>query len=200
VSAAAGSVVKWLGSRPVVWLLLAAPGAYWLQAYWREVLFYGEVVHLTGVFAVQLMLVTLALTPLRRVMPRARWLGWLRRRRRNLGVAAFAYAWLHALVYLFVQQYRESIIADLPDAWMWTGWLGIVLMSLLAATSNDRSLRGLGSRRWQSLHRTVYAVAALSIAHWVLSAFDPTTGYVTLAVLVAIEALRLPGLRRRATG
>lgn len=169
------------------------PGIYWIQGYLRGAQFYGEVVHATGVLATQLLIVTLALTPLRRWLPRARWLGWLRQRRRYLGVAAFAYALMHALVYLLRQQDLARILCDLQEAAMWTGWLALLVMLPLAATSNDAAVRRL-KWRWQLLHRAAYLVAILSFTHWILSAFDPVPAYIYLAVLAALESLRL---RRR---
>ena len=80
---------------------------------------------------------------------------------------------------------------------MWTGWLALVVMLVLAATSNDASVRRLG-RRWPLLHRTVYAAAALSFVHWILSAFDPVPGYIHLGVLAGLEAIRLLRPRARA--
>lgn len=187
-AAAGRNFGHWLESRWVVWLVLAAPGLYWMQGYWRETHFYGEVVHATGVLATQLLIVTLAITPLRRILPRVSALAWLRRRRRYLGVAAFGYSLMHAAVY-FARQDLARIVGDAKAASMWTGWLAIVLMLLLAATSNDWSVRRL-KRRWQTVHRLVYFAAALTFAHWILSAFNPTTAYVYLGVLVLIEAVR----------
>ena len=63
-------------------------------------------------------------------------------------------------------------------------------MLALAVTSNDASARLL-RRRWKLLHRGVYAAAVLTFAHWILSAFDPIPGAIHLAVLVALEAIRL---------
>jgi sulfoxide reductase heme-binding subunit YedZ len=179
-----------LDSPYFAWLLLAVPAAWWLQAYWRETLFYGEFVHASGVLSTRLLILTLALTPLARLMPRAGWLKWLRRRRRYLGVAAFGYALLHAAVYLERQQSIDRILEDAMAAAMWTGWLALVVMLALAATSNDASVRRLG-RRWPLLHRTVYVVAALTFAHWILSAFDPVPGYIHLGVLAGLETIRL---------
>lgn len=184
------SLRRALASPYFAWLVLAAPGAYWLQGYWRGTLFYGEVVHATGVFATQLLIATLAVTPLRRLLPRAGWLGWVRRRRRYLGVAAFAYAALHSVVYLLRQQSLERILQDLQATAMWTGWLALLIMLALAATSNDAAVRRL-RRRWQLLHRSVYLVAGLGFAHWILSAFDPQAAYVYLLVLAALESVRL---------
>jgi len=177
-------------SRYLIWLLLALPGLYWLQGYWRDTHFYGELVHATGVLATQLLIVTLAITPLQRVLPRFRWLTWLRRRRRYLGVAAFGYSLLHAAIYFARQDALARVLEDVREAAMWTGWIALVLMLILAVTSNDQSVRWLG-RRWQLLHRIVYLAAALTLVHWILSAFDPTTAYVCLGILAALELIRV---------
>ncbi|MEX2458656.1 MAG: hypothetical protein WD770_06685, partial [Actinomycetota bacterium] len=63
-----------------------------------------------------------------------------------------------------------------------------LIMLALALTSNDASLRRLG-HGWKILHRAVYVAALLSFAHWVLSAFNPTPGYIHLGVLAALELL-----------
>lgn len=179
-----------LDSPYLLWLVLAAPGVWWLQGYWRETLFYGEFVHASGVLSARLLIVTLALTPLARIFPPAPWLHWLRRRRRYLGVATFGYALLHAAVYLERQQSFDRILEDAMAAAMWTGWVALVVLLVLAATSNDASVRRLG-RRWPLLHRAVYAAAVLSFAHWILSAFDPVPGYIHLGILAGLESIRL---------
>jgi sulfoxide reductase heme-binding subunit YedZ len=80
---------------------------------------------------------------------------------------------------------------------MWSGWLAVGILLLLAATSNDASVRWL-KRRWQLLHRAAYIAAILSFAHWVLSAFDPVPGYLHFAVLAILETIRLIKTPRRA--
>ena len=72
---------------------------------------------------------------------------------------------------------------------MATGWVAMAILVALAATSNNPSVRRLG-RTWHRLHRLVYLAAGLVTVHWVGSAFDPTAGYVHLAVLAAVEASR----------
>jgi sulfoxide reductase heme-binding subunit YedZ len=188
--------LRLLESRLAFCLVLAAPGAYWLLAYWREALFYGEVVHATGELSARLLILTLAIAPLTCVLPRVRWLAWLRQRRRYLGVATFGYALFHAIVYFARQPAIADIVEDAATAAMWTGWVALGVLLLLAATSNDSSVRRLG-RRWKLVHRTVYAAAILSFAHWVLSAFDPVPGYIHLGVLAGFEALRLSRVVRR---
>jgi methionine sulfoxide reductase heme-binding subunit len=140
---------------------------------------------------VRLLVAALAVTPLRRVFPRAGWAQWLVRRRRDLGVAVFAYAALHLAIYLVRKAPApELILREALDAGMALGWIAFVLFAVLAATSNDASVRGLG-RRWKALHRWVYAAAALTIGHWVMTAFDPLAGWIYGAVLLALGLLRL---------
>lgn len=174
----------------VLWIVLALPAVYWLYAWWRESMFYGQVLHLTGDFAVQLLIVTMAVTPLRLLFPKAAWVRGLLRRRRHLGVAAFGYSLLHTVVYIQRHPELAFILEDASEFAMWTGWLAFFLMLALALTSNDAAVRLLG-RGWKRLHRVVYLAAALVFVHWIFSAFDPTVGYIHLGVLVALEALRL---------
>ena len=82
------------------------------------------------------------------------------------------------------------IVEDAAELALATGWVALVVMLTLAATSNDASVRLLG-RRWKWVHRAVYAAAVLTFAHWILTAFDPLPGVAHLAVLAAIEAIRV---------
>lgn len=179
-----------LDSPRVLWLLLALPGIVMMFDYIRGATFYGEVLHSTGELAARLLIVTLAITPLRALFPGARWLRWLARRRRYFGVAVFGYSALHAGVYLARVADFERILGEAATAAMATGWAALLILLALAVTSNDASVRRL-KRRWRWLHRAVYAAAFLTFAHWVLAAFDPKAGYVHLGVLLAIELLRL---------
>jgi sulfoxide reductase heme-binding subunit YedZ len=115
---------------------------------------------------------------------------WLARRRRYIGVAAFGYSLLHAVAYLERQGALQRIIAEAAEWGLLTGWVAFFVMLALAATSNDTSVRRLRTR-WKWLHRTVYAAAVLTFAHWILTAFDPTAAYVHLGILAALEAARL---------
>ncbi|HEY5569161.1 MAG TPA: hypothetical protein VIM81_18200, partial [Gammaproteobacteria bacterium] len=64
---------RFIDSRYSLWLLLTLPGVYILIQYWRGETFYGEIVHFTGVLATRLLMLTLAVTPLRLMFPTARW-------------------------------------------------------------------------------------------------------------------------------
>lgn len=174
----------------VFWGLLALPGVYWVQAFFREKIFYGEILHLSGDFAVQLLIVSLALTPLRLLFPKVKWGRWLMRRRRYIGVAAFGYGLLHTIIYLQRKADVARIIDESKDIGLWTGWLALLIMLLLAITSNDFSVRKL-RRKWQMVHRTVYVAAALVFAHWIITAFDPLVAYLHATVLIIFLGARI---------
>ena len=166
---------------------------------WRYLdgaIFYGEYLHWTGLQATHLLLIALIATPLRRLFPRPRWTRWLTRYRRDIGIAVFAYAAAHTMAYLLREPGLAEIVADAMTAGIATGWLALLIFLPLAMTSNDLSVRKLG-RRWKTLHRSVYAGAVLTLAHWVLTAFDPTTAYVYAAIVLLLLALRV---LRRAPG
>lgn len=179
-----------LRSRYWLWILLALPAALMLNGYWRETLVYGELVHASGEMAARLLIVTMAATPLCLMFPGARLPRWLLMNRRYLGVASFGYALLHAVTYLERKADLATIIDDALYVGMWTGWLAIALMALLAITSNDASVRVL-RRTWKALHRWVYAAAVLTYLHWVLSAFAPAGASLHFGLLALFEAYRI---------
>jgi sulfoxide reductase heme-binding subunit YedZ len=172
-----------------LWLALSVPAIGWSVALWRGDSFYGEYVHRTGMLSLQLLIAAMAVTPLCRLWPGTGLVTWLRRHRRSLGVASFAYLLLHAGAYC-VRQPVPRILSDAAEAAYASGWLAALAMAALALTSNDASVRRLGTR-WKPLHRLVYAVAALTFAHWLLTAFDRGPAWIWLGVLLAIESVRL---------
>lgn len=177
-------------SRYFIWLVLSLPAAIQTYRYWQGATFYGEYLHWTGVFAAQLLIVTLAITPLRLAFPSMRWVRWLLARRRYLGVATFGYSLLHALAYLEREKSLQPIVDDALGVAIGTGWIALIIFLLLAVTSNNASVRRL-KRKWKTLHRTVYFAAALTFAHWILTAFDPLVGSIHLAVLTVLMVFRV---------
>ena len=166
------------------------PGAVTIVRYSTGATFYGEVVHSTGQLSAQLLILTMAVTPLQLMFGRRSWISWLMRRRRYFGVASFGYAALHTVVYLIRTGAFGDILADAVEPGLLTGWIALAIFVPLAVTSNDASVRRL-RRLWKRLHRWVYAAAVLTFAHWVLTAFDPVPGLIHLAVLAALEAIRV---------
>lgn len=186
-------------TKAIVWVASSLPALWWTGQYLTGRIVYGEYIHHTGLLALQLVVLALAITPVSRWLPNARLRSGLLRHRRAIGVASFAYLTLHAVAYLWRQPWSRVLAEGVTPAYL-TAWVGLVIMGLLAATSNNASVRRLG-RRWKQLHRSVYAAAALAFAHWVLTAFDPRAAYGWLIALLVIEASRwVPTRGARASG
>ena len=184
-------------SRALLWLVLAVPGLgiFYRWAAAPSLYGYGHAIGDSGDWAAWLLMVTLAVTPLRLLFRRRSWSTWLMRRRRDLGLASFAYAAGHTIIYLAEKASLDAILFDLRLAEILVGWIALALFVPLAVTSSDIATRALG-RLWKRLHRLVYPAAILTFLHWVLASFDPTTAYIHIAILFAIELVRI-GLENR---
>ncbi len=118
-----------------------------------------------GTWALVMLCVTLAITPLRHLTGWA----WLARLRRMAGLFCFFYASLHVAAYAAVDLRLDlqAIIADIVKRpFITAGFVAFVLLLPLAATSTNAMVRRLGARHWQRLHRLVYPIAALAILHF----------------------------------
>lgn len=173
-----------------LWLLLTLPGAVIVIRYVTGGLYYGEVLGQTGELAAQLLILTLAVTPLRLMFPGRRWGAWLMRRRRYFGLAVFGYALLHAIVYVVRAATLSRVLDEAGEPAMVAGWLALAIFLPLALTSNNWSMRWL-RRGWKRLHRWVYLAAVLTFVHWVLAAFDPVPAVIHLSALAALEGYRI---------
>ncbi len=144
-----------------------------------------------GDWALRLLLVTLAVTPLRRLTG----LNWLLRLRRMLGLFAFFYAVLHMLTYVWLDQFFDwgFILKDIVKRpFITVGFIGFVLLIPLAVTSTNAMMKRLG-RNWSRLHRAVYAIAILGVLHfwWMVKADvrEPALYAGVLAVLLGLRLL-----------
>lgn len=145
----------------------------------------------TGDWALRLLLVTLAITPIRRL---TRWSAAIRLRR-MLGLFAFFYACLHFTTYLVLDQFFSlpDILDDIIERpYITVGFTSFVLLIPLAATSTNAMLRRLGGKRWQRLHRLVYVTAGGGVLHflWLVKA-DLREPLIYLGVLAILMLLRL---------
>ncbi|WP_421881090.1 sulfite oxidase heme-binding subunit YedZ [Methylibium sp.] len=168
---------------PFAWLLYGAL-ANTLGANPAEAL-----IRATGDWTLRFLCLTLAVTPLRQ------WTGQpaLLRFRRMLGLFTFFYGVLHFLCYAWLDMGFDlaEITRDIPKRpFALVGFAALLLMAPLAATSFNRAIRALGAKRWQALHRLIYAVALLAILHffWMRSAKH---NYAEVAVYAAILAVLL---------
>ena len=123
-----------------------------------------RLIHACGITALNLLLVTLAVTPVRQITG----LNSLVRLRRMLGLFAFFYALAHFSVYLSLDQVFDlkAVGADiLKRPYITIGMAALLLLIPLAVTSTNGMMRRLG-RRWTKLHRLVYVIAALGLWHF----------------------------------
>ncbi|HYD48540.1 MAG TPA: protein-methionine-sulfoxide reductase heme-binding subunit MsrQ [Terriglobales bacterium] len=159
------------------------------------------VTHVSGEWALRLLLASLAITPLRRL---SRW-SWLIRYRRTLGLLAFAYVCLHLATFVAFDHFFDwrGIIEDIAKRpYITAGFAGFVCLVPLAITSTGGWIRRLG-RNWQRLHRLAYLAAICGVVHyyWLVKADVTGPGYyaAVLAVLLVIRPLsqRADAFRRR---
>jgi len=176
-------------SSVVLWLALALPAVLLVARYAADILTYGEALQRSGMWSVWLLVLTLLATPIRHAFPAFRPGTWLVKARRDIGVACFAYALLHTLIYLERKADLALILREAAQPGLWTGWIAFAVFLPLAFTSNAASTRQMGTR-WKSLHRLVYAATALIGAHWVLTAFDPFEAWLYCGLFALLLAAR----------
>jgi sulfoxide reductase heme-binding subunit YedZ len=145
----------------------------------------------TGDWTLRFLLLTLAVTPLRKLT------GWhtLARFRRMLGLYAFFYGMVHLSSYLtFDHAFAlTEIVKDIVKRpFITVGFITLVLMVPLAITSTNRMVRRLGAKRWMGLHRLVYVIAPLGVLHfWWMVKKDVTEPALYSAVLAVLLGYRV---------
>jgi len=180
--------------KPVVFLLALVPAAWLAWRTWHDALGVNPVEELeltTGIWAYRFLLLSLAITPVRRLT------GWnaVIRYRRMLGLFAFAYASAHLLIYVVVDQGMalEYILEDVAKRrFITAGMVAFLLLVPLAVTSTKGWIRRLG-KRWQSLHRLVYVSAIAAALHFIwkvkVAIGEPVYYAAILAILLAVRLL-----------
>jgi methionine sulfoxide reductase heme-binding subunit len=119
----------------------------------------------TGDWTLRFLCLTLAVTPLRTITATPQ----LARFRRMLGLFVYFYAVLHLLCYVWfdMEFVLNDIIKDIPKrTFILVGFAAFVLLTPMAATSFNRAIKAMGAKRWQTLHKAVYAVAVLAVLHF----------------------------------
>ena len=146
--------------------------------------------HETGEWTLRFLLLTLLITPLRRLSGH----NWLIRLRRMLGLFAFFYACLHFLTYIWFDHYFNwfEIIKDIPKRpFITVGFIAFVLLVPLALTSTNAMMRRL-KKNWTRLHKLVYVIAVLGVLHflWLVKAdiLEPMVYALILLVLLGYRA------------
>ena len=146
--------------------------------------------HLSGLWAVRFLLVSLAVTPVRRIFHWPK----LVLARRTLGLAALGYAMIHVILFV------ADVGFDLGEAakeivlrfYLAIGALAVLLLLVLGGTSFDRVIRRMGGKRWNALHASVYGIAILAIAHFLIqSKLDVSEAVLMGGALIFLFAYRI---------
>ena len=179
--------------KPALFLLCLAP---LLELVWQGV--FGSlgtnpvetITHGTGDWTLRFLLITLTITPLRRLTGNS----WLLKLRRMFGLFAFFYASLHFMTYIWFDQYFDwaEIARDIPKRpFITVGFAAFVLLLPLAFTSTNAMMRRL-KKNWQRLHKLVYVIALLGVLHflWLVKAdvLEPAIYGAVLIVLLGYRA------------
>lgn len=178
-----------LNNKYFFWSLLAIPAAFLLQGYRNGDLIAMDMLHPTGEWSARMMIIAMMLSPLVSLIGPRPWLGWLVRRRRYLGVAAFCYAALHLVFYIIDMENLDDMIAEFWALGIWTGWAAMLLFVPLAVTSNDASMRALKAG-WKRLQRLVYPIAVLVLVHWIFIDNDLVPALIHFIPLTLLVAAR----------
>ncbi len=191
--------IRWL-FKPALFVLALAPLAFLIHRGVNNDLGANPIETInrfTGEWVLRFLLITLAVTPLRRLT------GWngLLRYRRMLGLFAFFYACLHFLSYAWLDQYfvLPDIIKDVAKRpYITVGFACFLMLIPLAATSTNGMVRRLGARRWQRLHRLVYLIGVGGIIHflWLVKS-DITQPVIYGAILAMLLGFRVWAKARR---
>ncbi len=184
-------VRRWI--RPALWVLVIAPIVWMAARGIRGDLGANPIERLegeTGRWTLRFLAASLAVTPLASI---TRW-GWLIRERRFLGLAAFCYAVMHLNVYIGLDHFFDvdDIVNDvLKHLYVTVGMTAFLLLVPLAITSTKGWVRRLGGKRWNQLHRLVYAAAAAGCVHfmWAVKK-DKTEPFIYSAIFLGLFLLR----------
>lgn len=187
-----GSVLLHPAIKPVLFILGLLPFAWLLYGAFANTLGANPaeaLIRATGDWTLRFLCLTLAITPLRTWTKQPA----LARFRRMLGLFGFFYAVLHFLCYAWLDMGfdLQAIVVDIPKRpFALVGFTALLLMAPLAATSFNRAIKALGAKRWQALHKSVYAVVLLGLLHffWMKAGKND---FAEVAVYAAVIALLL---------
>jgi sulfoxide reductase heme-binding subunit YedZ len=184
---------KW--AKIPVWILSLAPVAYLGWRAWNQDLTANPIeyiTHFTGDWTIRFLVFTLAISPLRKLLR----MPDLIKFRRLIGLFAFFYGMLHFSTYLGVDKFFDfhEIWADVAKRpYITMGFAAFVCMIPLAITSTTGWIRRMGGKRWQMLHRLVYASAIAGVIHyyWLVKSDirQPRMYAILVGVLLAYRAV-----------
>jgi sulfoxide reductase heme-binding subunit YedZ len=181
---------QWFVLHRLVLLLVCLPMMRLVLLAYRDALGANPIEALTratGWWSLVFLLITLLVTPLRRVL---QW-PWLLRMRRTLGLSAFFYALAHFITFIWFDHWFDwvAMFSDvIKRPFITMGFSAFVVLLPLALTSNNYMTRKLGAQRWQRLHRLAYLAPAIAVIHywWLVKADvrEPLYFAIVLALLL----------------
>lgn len=194
LSKAEPHIRRWI--RPALWVLVILPVVLITNSTLQGHLGANPIEKLedlTGRWTLRFLAGSLAVTPLISI---TRW-GWLIPQRRFLGLTAFTYACVHLSIYIGVDNFFDvnDIVKDvLKHLWVTLGMAAFLMLLPLALTSTKASIKRLGGKRWNQLHRLVYPAAVAACIHFIWAVKkDKTEPLIYIAIFVLLFALRLRG-------
>jgi sulfoxide reductase heme-binding subunit YedZ len=188
----------WCPEKVIAFVGVLLPAFWILYRFWIDDLGarpVTEVIHFCGDWTVRILWITLAMTPLARIFKAGR----LLLARRILGVASFAYVFCHLSLFTLDQKFNFVTVAweIVLRIYLTIGFVAILGLATLAATSTDGMVRRLGGQGWNRLHKLVYLIAVLAQIHFLLqSKNDITEPTLMLGFLLWMFGYRL--LQKRA--
>ncbi len=123
------------------------------------------ITHFTGDWTIRFIVLTLAVSPLRKLLHQPQWI----RYRRMIGLFAFFYGFLHFMTWLWLDKFfdvHEMAKDVVKRPFITAGFLAFILMVPLAVTSTSGWIRRLGGKRWNMLHKLIYVTAIAAVIHY----------------------------------
>jgi sulfoxide reductase heme-binding subunit YedZ len=197
-------LLKWV-AKPIVFLFCLTPAVLLTYNFFSGNLSFNpidDLTDVTGRWTLRLLLITLSITPLRRISGFNRLIQF----RRMLGLFTFFYASIHLSIFVVFDFYFDfaAMLRDVPQRrFITAGWTAFMCMLPLALTSTKGWIRRLGGRRWRMLHRLVYVAAIAGVTHYFWNAKLTEAGpvaYILVAVILLGYRLwtRIKGRRAEA--
>ncbi|NNF23083.1 MAG: iron reductase [Saprospiraceae bacterium] len=172
-----------------LWILLSIPGILLTKEAYEGTGEYEMLMHTSGEFSARLLIISLIATPLLVLFPKGKLSKWLLRNRRYFGVAAFGYALLHTIIYLYVIEWI-TVQKEFFDFAILTGWIAFFIFLPLAITSNDYSI-GRMRKSWKKLQRWVYLAALCTFAHWVFVHYNYMSALIHFVPVMLLQVARV---------
>ncbi|SIQ20084.1 protein-methionine-sulfoxide reductase heme-binding subunit MsrQ [Maribacter ulvicola] len=186
-------IKKLLEFKYLLWPLLALPlidfGMQIFETPYDEEQF-GRLMHETGILATQLLILSLAITPVRFIFKKGILIPFLLRNRRYIGVAAFIYSVFHFIVYLLYKD-MATIGVELTTIRYTFGWIAFLIMIPLAFTSVDTIIIKMGYPKWKKLQKWAYGAGLFTLLHYALLEGEFEDALTLFTPLVILQIIRV---------